>query len=54
MAFREQAKGLLDKFIAETADLGMIEKDILLEGRIMSVLIAPKADKVPGSEKPAA
>lgn len=44
MAFREQAKGLLQKFIADTADLGTIEKDIMLEGRIMSVLIAPKGE----------
>jgi translation initiation factor IF-3 len=46
MAFREHAKGLLNKFIAETADLSMIEKDIMLEGRVMSVLLTPKADKI--------
>ena len=46
MAFRDHAKGLLEKFKAETADLGTIEKDILLEGRIMSVLIAPKGEKI--------
>lgn len=45
MAFREKAKGLLDKFIAETADLGQIEKGVMMEGRVMSVMIAPKADK---------
>ena len=46
MAFKEQARGLLEKFLAETADLGMVEKGIMLEGRVMSVLVAPKAEKV--------
>jgi translation initiation factor IF-3 len=44
MAFKEQAKGLLQKFVTETADLGAVEKDVVLEGRVMSVLIAPKAE----------
>lgn len=46
MAFREKARGLLQRFITETADLAQVEKDILMEGRVMSVLISPKADKV--------
>ena len=45
MAFRDKARGLLDKFIVATADLGQIEKNIMMEGRVMSVLISPKADK---------
>ena len=44
MAFKEQAKGLLKKFIEETADIAQLEKDVILEGRIMSIVIAPKAD----------
>ena len=43
MAFREKAKGLLDKFVVETTDIGQVEKDVMLEGRIMSIVIAPKA-----------
>ena len=42
MSFRDQAKGLLDKFVAETSDIGQIEKDVILEGRVMSIVIAPK------------
>ncbi len=45
MAFRDKARGLLERFMNETADLGQIEKNIMMEGRVMSVLIAPKADK---------
>ena len=43
MAFKEQAKALLTKFVAETADIAQLEKDVILEGRIMSIIIAPKA-----------
>lgn len=46
MAFRETAKGLLAKFIVETADIAQIEKDVLMEGRIMSIVLAPKTEKV--------
>ncbi|MBF0569204.1 MAG: translation initiation factor IF-3 [Candidatus Omnitrophica bacterium] len=46
MAFRDKARGLLEKFIVETAELAQVEKDIMMEGRVMSVLISPKADKV--------
>ena len=45
MAFREKAKGLLDKFVAETSDIAQVEKDVLLEGRIMSIVIAPRTEK---------
>ncbi len=46
MAFRETAKGLLARFITETADIAQIEKDVLMEGRIMSIVLAPKTEKV--------
>lgn len=46
MAFKEQAKGLLDKFVTELSDVGAIEKDVMMEGRIMSIVIAPKVEKV--------
>lgn len=44
MAFKDQAKGLLNKFVAETTDIAQLEKDVILEGRVMSIVIAPKTD----------
>lgn len=44
MAFKEKAKTLLQKFVADTSDIAQLEKDVILEGRIMSIVIAPKAD----------
>jgi translation initiation factor IF-3 len=46
MAFKEQAKGLLDKFVADTAQIAQVEKGVIMEGRVMSIVIAPKADKI--------
>lgn len=43
MAFRDKAKGLLDKFIVETTDVGQAENTVIMEGRVMSIVIAPKA-----------
>lgn len=45
MAFRDQAKGLLDRFMTELADISQLEKDIMMEGRIMFIVLAPKSDK---------
>ena len=46
MAFKDQAKKLLDRFVVDTAALAQVEKDVMMEGRVMSIVIAPKADKV--------
>jgi translation initiation factor IF-3 len=46
MAFKDQAKKLLDRFVADTAAIAQVEKDVMMEGRVMSIVIAPKADKV--------
>lgn len=46
MAFKETAQHLLARFIAETADIAQIEKDVMTEGRIMSIVLAPKSEKV--------
>ncbi len=46
MAFRDHAKTLLDRFVKDTADIAQVEKDVMMEGRIMSIVIAPKADKI--------
>ncbi len=44
MAFREKARTLLDKFVAATADIAQVESGVTMEGRIMSIIIAPRAE----------
>lgn len=46
MAFRDQAKKLLDKFVSELSDIAQIEKDVMMEGRIMFLVLAPKSEKM--------
>ncbi len=46
MAFKDQARKLLDRFVVDTADIAQVEKGVMMEGRVMSIVIAPKADKV--------
>ncbi len=45
MAFKEQGRSILERFVADTADIGLVEKDPAMEGRIMSVIVAPRPDK---------
>lgn len=45
MAFRDQGHKLLERFIADTEECGVPEKAPQLEGRIMSVMFSPKAEK---------
>lgn len=45
MAFKDQAKTLLDRFVTDTAEVAQVEKDVMMEGRVMSIVIAPKAEK---------
>lgn len=45
MSFKEQWKAVLDKVIAKTAEHATIEKQPLAEGRIISLVFAPKTDK---------
>jgi len=45
MAFKDQAKTLLDRFVVDTAEVAQVEKDVMMEGRVMSIVIAPKAEK---------
>ena len=45
MAFRDQGQKLLDRFVIDLTKYGQAEKPPLLEGRIMTVLLAPRADK---------
>ena len=45
MAFKEQGRQVLEHFIADMAEIGQVEKNPSMEGRIMSVIIAPKSSK---------
>ena len=45
MAFKEQGQQVLDKFVKDIGNRGTIEKAPAMEGRIMSVVIAPKSGK---------
>lgn len=43
MAFRDQGREVLKKFIQDISEHGQIEKDLNMMGRVMSVVVAPKA-----------
>ena len=45
MAFFQQGQRLLERFVQDLLDHGQVEKDPLMEGRVLSVVLAPKADK---------
>ena len=42
MAFRNQGFRLLDRFITDVANHGQVEKEPMMEGRVLSVVFAPK------------
>ena len=44
MSFRDQWRGVLDKVVALTAGHASVEKAPLAEGRIVSMVLAPKAE----------
>ena len=45
LAFKEQGRQILERFITDTAEHGLPEKSPSMEGRIMSVIFSPKSDK---------
>lgn len=45
MSFRDQWRAVLDKVVAMTSAHATIEKTPLAEGRIVSMVLAPKADQ---------
>ena len=45
LTFKEQGRRIIDKFTADLATHGQVEKEAAMEGRIMSVVFAPKSDK---------
>lgn len=47
MAFRDQGKSLLERFLNDTAAHSQVEKGVYMEGRVMSVVLTAKSDKKP-------
>lgn len=45
MAFKEQGKQILQRFVEELSEIAQVEKDPSMEGRVMSVVLSPKSDK---------
>ena len=45
MAFKEQGKQILQRFVEELSGVAQVEKDPSMEGRVMSVVLSPKSDK---------
>ena len=45
LAFKDQGRQILERFITDTAEHGLPEKAPIMEGRIMSVIFSPKSDK---------
>ncbi len=45
MSFKEQSKQVLERFMNDIAKHGLVETAPALEGRVMSVVIAPRPDK---------
>lgn len=45
MAFQDLGRRIIDKFISDMAAHGIIEKNPMMEGRVLSVVFSPKADK---------
>lgn len=45
MAFKDQGRVVLEKFVADTAEHSQIEKNINMEGRVMSIVLAPQSAK---------
>jgi translation initiation factor IF-3 len=45
MAYKDHARIILERFVQDTAEYGQPERSPILEGRIMSVIIAPISEK---------
>lgn len=45
VAFKDQGHQLLGRFIKDVGDQAILEKGIEMEGRVMSVVFAPKSEK---------
>lgn len=45
MSFRDKGKAVLDRFVTDTGEFATVEKDVFMEGRVMSIVLSPKAEK---------
>lgn len=45
MSFRDKGKAVLDRFVIDTGEFATVEKDVFMEGRVMSIVLSPKAEK---------
>lgn len=45
MAHRNLGQEILERMVKESAEVAQVEKPLSMEGRIMSVILAPKAEK---------
>ena len=45
MSFRDKGKVVLERFVTDTSELASVEKDVFMEGRVMSIVLSPKAEK---------
>jgi translation initiation factor IF-3 len=45
MAFKEQGRQILERFIADIGEIGHPERSPVMEGRVMSVIFSPKSEK---------
>lgn len=45
LSFKDQGRRIIDKFVADTQQHGLVEKDVLVEGRVMSIVLAPRSTK---------
>ena len=45
MSFKELSRQVLDRFMTDIAPHGQVEISPMMEGRVMSVVIAPRAEK---------
>ena len=46
LAFKELGRKLLDRFVGDLNGHGLMEKEPMMEGRVMSFVIAPKSEKI--------
>ena len=49
IAFIDLGKRVVDRFVVDLTDHGQIEKSPMMEGRVMSVVVLPRADKKPSA-----
>ena len=46
MMYKDQGRKILERMTSDLATYGQAESSLILEGRVMSILIAPRAEKV--------